>query len=294
MPRGTSGHTPLMDTSGVLTRIGVLLVLMFMGLCVSAFLMQVLEKGGASRYITILTTSGVQGILSFCVPAYVLGYLVSTSSLRWLGLQRVPSLSSTVWMVIIFVVALPSLNQLIYWNEHISLPFADSLRAMEQAAARSSQTLLEGDSVEHLVGNILVVGCITGFAEEVFFRGALQTTLLAPLGRHGAVWVAAIVFSTMHMQFFGFVPRMMLGAFFGYLYLWSGSLWLSASAHALNNSLVVATAWLSARYGLASDAAMWGVTTDGVPLQFIIHTVATVALIALWRVGNRRKKADHG
>ncbi len=53
------------------------------------------------------------------------------------------------------------------------------------------------------------------------------------------IWVSAILFSALHMQFYGFFPRMLLGAFFGYLLLWSGSLWLPIIAHFVNNCVAV-------------------------------------------------------
>ena len=56
---------------------------------------------------------------------------------------------------------------------------------------------------------------------------------------HVAVWVSAFVFSAIHMQFYGFIPRMLLGGLYGYLLFWSGSLWLPVIAHFVNNGLAV-------------------------------------------------------
>ena len=66
-----------------------------------------------------------------------------------------------------------------------------------------------------------------------------------PVNAHVAIWVTAIIFSAVHMQFFGFVPRMILGALFGYLAYWSGSLWLPIIAHAFNNMCAAAGMWVS-------------------------------------------------
>jgi membrane protease YdiL (CAAX protease family) len=79
----------------------------------------------------------------------------------------------------------------------------------------------------------------------LFFRGVLLSWLKDSFrNKHLAVWLSAIVFSAIHIQFFGFFPRMLLGAYLGYLFLWTGSLWTSVLAHFLNNAIVVITAFL--------------------------------------------------
>ena len=65
------------------------------------------------------------------------------------------------------------------------------------------------------------------------------------LGKHAVVWITAILFSAFHLQFYGFVPRMLLGVWLGYLFVWTGSLWVSIIAHTLNNSTVVGMSYLS-------------------------------------------------
>src|SRR5690606_8788842 len=76
--------------------------------------------------------------------------------------------------------------------------------------------------------------------EELFFRGFLQNTFLKKWqNKHLAIWVTAILFSAMHLQFFGFIPRMILGAFFGYLMVFTGSIWAPIIGHLTNNGLAV-------------------------------------------------------
>ena len=102
-----------------------------------------------------------------------------------------------------------------------------------------TRQLMGTDTIGSIIMSILIIGLLAGFSEN-FFRGALQR-LLSTAGRniHVAVWLTAFIFSAVHMQFYGFVPRMLLGAMFGYMAVWSGSLWIAVIAHATNNSLVV-------------------------------------------------------
>jgi membrane protease YdiL (CAAX protease family) len=83
----------------------------------------------------------------------------------------------------------------------------------------------------------------------------------------------------MHFQFFGFIPRMLLGALFGYLYYWTGSLWVSAFAHALNNSMAVITAWLDNNGYMSCDLDSIGVATGSFPYMALISLMVTVLLL---------------
>ena len=70
------------------------------------------------------------------------------------------------------------------------------------------------------------------------------------------IWTAAILFSAFHLQFYGFFPRMLLGAYFGYLLYWSHSIWLPIFAHFINNAIAVITlsnSTLQANYYLTGE-----------------------------------------
>ena len=126
---------------------------------------------------------------------------------------------------------------------------------------------------------MLVLGCLTGFGEEIFFRGMLTRIFLdKPMNKHLAIWLGAIVFSFMHFQFFGFVPRVLMGALFGYMLVWSGSLWVPIIAHAINNSVVVLSTYALERGYLSQSLDVYG-TTQCMPWLAIVSVAATVALI---------------
>lgn len=102
---------------------------------------------------------------------------------------------------------------------------------------------------------------------------------------HGAIWLAAVIFSAVHMQFFGFVPRLILGAYFGYLLLWSRSLWLPVAAHALNNALAVVAFRLESHAESAAHISTIGQNPSSiVDYAVIAASVAiTAAAIAVMR-----------
>ena len=87
---------------------------------------------------------------------------------------------------------------------------------------------------------------MAGLSEEIFFRGFIQRLFIEnKLNHHLAIWFTAILFSAIHLQFFGFVPRVLLGAVLGYLYFYSGNLWLSIIAHTVNNGFAVVMAYIT-------------------------------------------------
>jgi membrane protease YdiL (CAAX protease family) len=85
-----------------------------------------------------------------------------------------------------------------------------------------------------------MIAVLPAVGEELLFRGVIQK-LFSKITRshHWGIWISAILFSALHLQFYGFIPRLLLGAMFGYLLVWSGSLWLPILAHFINNAAAV-------------------------------------------------------
>jgi len=182
------------------------------------------------------------------------------------------------------------MNKVIEWNENISLPgfmsgLEHTLRVWEDNASRTTEMILEDTTVFGLFSGLLIIGCLTGLAEEMFFRAGLQKAMTSSgINRHVAVWSGAVIFSAVHFQFFGFVPRLLLGALFGYLYSSTGSIWITATAHAFNNSVVVVTSWLTAR-GII-DVRLEEVGVNG-SLAWVWATVSAILsalfIVYLWK-----------
>ena len=96
-----------------------------------------------------------------------------------------------------------------------------------------------------MIRNVIIVGFLTAVAEEFMFRGVIQTIFTRwTKNYHAAIWITAILFSSFHMEFFGFLPRMMLGALLGYMVAWSGSIWPAVWGHFINNGTAVVVTYL--------------------------------------------------
>lgn len=258
-----------------------LFMLMFIGVSVIA---QVVDELIPDRRTSILIGSTLQAIFAFIVPSFVLGRVESRQAWDKLSLNRVPSLRNIAGVILGYMVALPAYNVVIDWNANIHLPeslsgIESAMRHAEDLATAMTDSILSDSSVWGLLSGIIVVGVITGIGEELFFRAGLQRLLGEKLPRHASIWIAAFIFSLMHFQFFGFVPRLLLGAYFGYLYVWTGSIWTAIFAHALNNSLVVVVAWLQARGFAVTDIESIGLDGDGISWIAAASLAVTVLFI---------------
>ena len=129
----------------------------------------------------------------------------------------------------------------IEWNSQVSLPewldwLEEILIAQEEQAEVITETLTRFNSLNDFLLAFLIVAILPAVGEELLFRGLVQPKLQEALGNpHIAIWLTSFIFAALHFQFFGLVPRMFLGAIFGYLYYWSGSLLLPMLAHLINN-----------------------------------------------------------
>ncbi len=119
------------------------------------------------------------------------------------------------------------------------------MRDSEEAAKKLTAILLQMNTVWNMIADVLVIGLLTAIAEEFMFRGVIQTIFTRwTKSYHAAIWITAILFSAFHMEFFGFLPRMMLGVLFGYFVAWSKSIWTSVWAHFINNGTAVVATYL--------------------------------------------------
>ena len=154
-----------------------------------------------------------------------------------------PSLFYMAFLLMVF--ALPFINWMAYLNEQIHLPdaFAELekwMRDTEEAAKELTEALLKMDTPTRFIMNMIVIGVIPAVGEEFFFRGTVQPLIQKKTKNyHVAIWITAFLFSALHGQFLGFFPRMFLGAIFGYLFVWSGNIWVPVIGHLANNGLAV-------------------------------------------------------
>lgn len=235
----------------------------------------------------LLIISIYQAVVMFICPAVVSSKIISNRPLSYLSLNSAPSWFSILGVCFAYLIALPALNQLIYWNSIISFPdnmayWGELFREMEDNAQSATDIMLSTKSFGGLITNLVVVALITAFGEELFFRGSLQHTASSSGAIYTSIWVVAFIFSAMHFQIFGFVPRLLLGAWFGYLLYWTKSIYVPVIAHFINNGVVVICNWFVAK-GSNFDFDKLGVVESGFPLPAFVSALAFIVFIVFFK-----------
>ncbi|OEK05843.1 CPBP family intramembrane glutamic endopeptidase [Roseivirga misakiensis] len=139
----------------------------------------------------------------------------------------------------------------IEWNANIKFPefmsgFEDWARDLEDQLAESTEKFTNFQNFTQFLFGFVVIAILPGIGEELLFRGVLQNSLHRwTKNAHVAIWVSAFIFGAIHLQFYGLVPRMLLGAVFGYLYFWSGNIWYPIISHIANNGFAVIAVYYS-------------------------------------------------
>ena len=285
--------------------------LLIMVVCMAAVfaLWQVLPVNHASTG-ALLLFQALQAIGLFIVPPFVVAYLWSDWPLEWLHIvdsrkSKTPHCAHCLWgprtvesrktgrlallSIGIMLTALPLINLLVSWNEQIRLP--ESLsgleQLMQQMEAQADQLLQNFLTYQNgawwvLLLNLLVLAVLPATGEELTFRGVLQQLLVSRKSKvesreHVAVWVTAFIFSFIHFQFYGFIPRLLLGALLGYALLWSGNIRYSMIMHATNNALSVLLFYLGADVWVIPLAQLdaWGTGQ-----RWLLRLVCTLRMLA--------------
>jgi uncharacterized protein len=187
-------------------------------------------------------------------------------------------------LVIILVVVFMGFNSLfIEWNQSIELPgaFGEWARSTEDYLEEMTKFFTVFNTTGELVLALFVMAIIPAVGEELVFRGLVQNDLLrATRNPHVAIWISAILFSAVHMQFFGFIPRMFLGALFGYLYHWSGNLAMPMLAHFVNNGFSLIMMYMYQQGATTLDLE----TPEKAPWKvIIISTILSAFLLYAYR-----------
>lgn len=197
-------------------------------------------------------------------------------------------------LIISFMVVL---SVVIEWNANITLPdflskFEKMARESEDRLAEMTTLLTTFDSFPQFLIALVVIAVIPAIGEEIVFRGLLQNELHnASKNAHVAIWVSAFIFSAIHMQFFGFFPRLLLGALFGYMYYWSGNLIVPILAHFVNNGFSLTLVYIATGDSLFGNLENSESASLPAVLLFVI---ITAGLIYYFRNYFVKRNIDNG
>ncbi|RHO72679.1 MULTISPECIES: CPBP family intramembrane glutamic endopeptidase [unclassified Parabacteroides] len=187
----------------------------------------------------------ISAVGTFLFPAVALAWTCSNNPKEYLSIGKIPKGQILLLTLVSIFLLSPSISLVGLLNKQMELPsfmepVENWMRAQEKTAEELTLMLLAGKGIVTLLFNLLVIALAAGITEEFLFRGAVQRVIGGwTRNHHIIIWSAAILFSAFHMQFFGFLPRMLLGAYFGYLLYWGRNIWIPVFAHFTNNAFAV-------------------------------------------------------
>ena len=231
----------------------------------------------------------VQSIGVFIVPPFILGWLFHGKIAEYLNLNKAVTFASFLLVLILSFVASPFINFIGEINANMHLPewmsgIENWMKNAEDQAAELTEAFLKVDTTGGLIFNIFMVAFLPAIGEELLFRGVIQRIFTNwTRSFHWGIWISAILFSALHLQFYGFIPRMLLGVFFGYLLVWSGSIWLPIAAHFINNGVAVVIMYLIDKDMLNPELEEIGSTSDSYYLAAVSFVLIIVFMLLIKR-----------
>jgi hypothetical protein len=243
----------------------------------------------------------IQSICLFIIPSFIIVKSFRQNIPGWLKLNTAPTIQGIMLIMLIMVLVIPFINYLSSLNEEMKLPnvlksFEEWMKSTENYAQKLTEAFLKMGSVKGLLFNLFMMALLPAFGEELLFRGVIQRVFSEWFRNiHWGIFLSAAFFSAFHLQFYGFIPRLLLGVMFGYFLVWSGSLWLPVAGHFMNNALAVIYYFF-----FSSQKSGYNLDTVGSSPDTYWYAVGsaiiTISLLCVLYYHNKQilKKSGHG
>lgn len=245
-------------------------------------------KSGSGWY-ELMMLQAINHMGTFLLPALAYWYLIEHRTWAQFNTRPLWAVAGLGLVAVLVVAFMPFDGLIIEWNQKLHLPqtlapLETWIRDKEKSLEGITKYLTTFDTPGQLAVALLVIALLPAIGEEVLFRGVLQRSFTYwTHNRHVGIWLAAVLFSAIHVQFLGFFPRMLLGALFGYLYVWAGNIWVPILAHFVNNGFTVLLVYLHQRKMTTVDIE----NTESVPIYLaLLSLLLTGGLLYYFRERN--------
>ena len=232
----------------------------------------------------------ISAVLTFLFPALSTAWLCSDQPKDFLSIRAFPSVRLLALICLTTLLLAPTVSLTSYFNEQMRLPtfmasIEEWMKSTEELANSLIQKTVSEKGVIAFIINLIVIAVAAGITEEFFFRGALLRIIQRKIRNHHiGIWGVAIMFSAIHFQFYGFVPRMLLGCYLGYLVYWTRNIWTPVFAHFFYNAVAfigMSNASLKEHAFFADEIVpediRWLSITAGVCLILFIYCIRLIA-----------------
>lgn len=220
----------------------------------------------------------IQFLGLFVIPSFLFSYFSDPEPLNYIGLKKPSKPIYWVLGIAALILAIPLVEYTGLLNRKIDFGSARQwMQSMEDEAAKQIKFMLGKRTFSELLMNIIFIAVFAGVGEELFFRGVLQRLFIkASKSPWLGIIVTAFLFSAMHIQFFGFIPRFLLGVLLGAVYWYSGSLWTAIIAHVVYDAFFIVLAYFQPQIIDSPEATLFNGSSE-----FILAIVSAIIVLAL-------------
>jgi len=243
----------------------------------------------------MMLVQGLSMFLAFIVAPYLYSRHFLRLSTKDMFGNEAPTPKITLLVLMIVIVFMVANSIFIEWNQNVQLPevfggFERWAKGIENTAEEITLFLTRFNGISDFLIALFVIAIIPAVGEELVFRGLIQNHIqIITKNIHIAIWVSAFIFSFFHFQFYGFVPRLFLGAMFGYLYVWSGNIIYPMIAHFVNNGFTLLMIYFYHTGAIEFDIE----STESVPLTNVLVSMVVCAVLLYLFESYFRKKISN-
>ncbi len=217
-----------------------------------SFYLVIFGENGNRTWMSLVITQS----FTFLIPSLVFAWIVFKKNLwSFFGFKNQLRTKWIFLSIILLFFLLPIIQVSYELNQ--SLPLPEWMKGMGLNIAERLEPIIRMNDPFDLLLGILVIALLPALGEELLFRGILQQfgyqVFKRPLV---SVMFTAIIFSVIHFQFEGFIPRFILGLYLGYLFLWTNNLLVPIIAHFIYNAFIMVLSYLSQEMSTGVDKSI--------------------------------------
>lgn len=286
---------PIIKNINRLERLFILMALIIAGLIVSTITSVVVTLAGSGlTELSILRISQISSqILTFILPPIAYAFLTKENPVVALGFNRLKIHWLLLGLCMIYAI-MPLNSVFAEWNANIKLPESMStleeiMKNLQEKATEIMEKMVNVDNIGGLIINLIMIAGLAAFGEELLFRSIIQTSLIKICrNAHIGIILASIIFSFIHFEFYGFLPRLVLGLLLGYMFYYSKNIWIPMAMHFANNGTIVFLYYLNNKGVTNINIDTFGQTNTPILIASIIMMAAL--FYASIKISNKENK----
>ncbi len=239
-----------------LSQLGILLGLIGAGMIIGSIVSVVIWIMMTGRPILAMTTDMLKPqyynavmfiqvastFFLFFLPVYFFALICYRKPAKFIGFNTNINYKQVFILLAILVLTFPLSAALAELNKIIPIPaaWATKFKLMEDSREAQEAALININSFSRYIISLIVIGLLPGLFEEICFRAGIQNVLTRWFkSPWPAIIITSIIFSLVHISYYGFLVRVGLGIILGLIFYYSGNIWLSSLFHFLYNGLQV-------------------------------------------------------